>query len=101
MRVSQRLVQKLAVVAAVFTVAHAQAGEVAGGTVTVVRDTGVSGLWILANISYAGMRAQAHKSFGWRVASFVFGFPGTLLSFFVVAEGCGRAYGIEIPKRSG
>ena len=101
MRVSQRLVRNLAVVATVLTAAHAHASEVAGGTVTIVKHTGVSGLWILANISYAGMRAQAHKSFGWRVASFIFGLPGTLLSFFVIAEGSGRAYGIEISKRCG
>lgn len=70
--------------------------ESAGRT---VRHTGVSGLWILANISYAGMRAQGHQSVGWRILSFIFGFPGTLLSFLVIHEGSGRAYGIDIPKR--
>jgi hypothetical protein len=59
-------------------------------------DTGVSALWILANISYAGMKAQGHPSFGWRCVAFIFGFPGTLISLFVVRENGGRAYGIEL-----
>ena len=63
-----------------------------------VRNTGVSGLWVLANISYAGMRAQGHPSLGWRVLAFVFGFPGTLVSFLAVREGSGRAYGIRLGK---
>ena len=61
--------------------------------------TGVGGLWMLANICYAGMKAQANPSFGWRVLSFLFGFPGTLLSLIVVSEGSERAYGIDLPKR--
>src|SRR3974390_176964 len=63
------------------------------------QDTGVSAIWILANISYAGMRAQNSSSSGWRVVSFIFGFPGTLLTFLAVQEGGERAYGIDIPKR--
>ena len=63
------------------------------------RDTGVSGLWILANISYAGMRAQDHPRARWRILSFIFGFPGTLLSLFFVTEGGERVYGIQIPTR--
>lgn len=61
-------------------------------------DTGVSALWILANISYAGMKAQGHPGFGWRCLSFIFGFPGTLISLFVVREGGERAYGIDLPR---
>lgn len=67
-----------------------------GGT---IRDTGVSGLWILANLSYAGMRAQNSRSGGWRIIAFVFGFPGTLLSLLFVHEGSERAYGVELPRR--
>ena len=62
-------------------------------------DTGVSALWMLANICYAGMKAQSNPSFGWRVLSFLFGFPDTLLSLIVVSEGSERAYGIDLPKR--
>jgi peptidoglycan/LPS O-acetylase OafA/YrhL len=69
-----------------------------GDNVT-VRVTGVSGLWVLANISFAGMRAQNNPSTGWRILSFIFGFPGTLISFFAVKEGSERAYGIDIPRR--
>ncbi|NYZ63414.1 hypothetical protein [Luteimonas deserti] len=60
---------------------------------------GVSGLWVLANISYAGMRAQNNPSAGWRILAFISGFPGTLISFLVVPEGGERAYGIEIPRK--
>jgi hypothetical protein len=63
------------------------------------RDTGVSGLWVLANISFAGMRAQNHQSIFWRTVAAIFGFPGTILSLICVAEGSERAYGISIPKR--
>ena len=63
------------------------------------RDTGVSALWILANISFAGMRAQNSPSTGWRIIAFIFGFPGTLLSLICVKEGSERAYGVEISKR--
>jgi hypothetical protein len=64
-----------------------------------IQSTGVSAIWILANISYAGMRAQNSSSSGWRVLSFIFGFPGTLITYFAVSEGGERAYGIEIPKK--
>ncbi|HEY6306148.1 MAG TPA: hypothetical protein VI488_06770 [Candidatus Angelobacter sp.] len=73
----------------------ADGGSVAAQSAT---DTGVSGLWILANISYAGMRAQNSSSSGWRIIAFIFGFPGTLISFFAVEEGRERAYGIEVPR---
>ena len=63
------------------------------------QETGISGLWALANISYAGMRAQNHPSKGWRILAFIFGFPGTLLTFFVVGEGSERAYGVELPRK--
>jgi hypothetical protein len=64
-----------------------------------VETGGSSAIWIFANISYAGMRAQNSPSVGWRVISFIFGFPGTLLTLLIVREGSERAYGIELPKR--
>jgi hypothetical protein len=64
-----------------------------------IQDTGISGLWVLANISFAGMRAQNNRSVLWRTLAFVFGFPGTIVSFFAVAEGSDRAYGIDLPRR--
>ena len=63
------------------------------------RDTGVSGLWVLANISFAGMRAQNHQSIFWRTVAAIFGFPGTIPSLICVTEGSERAYGISIPKQ--
>jgi hypothetical protein len=63
-------------------------------------DTGISGLWVLANVSFAGMRAQNNRSMLWRALAFFFGFPGTLVTFLAVAEGSDRAYGIDIPRRS-
>jgi hypothetical protein len=64
---------------------------------TEIGKRGITGLSVLANISYAGMRAQAHPSRGWRIAAFIFGFPGTLISYLFVAEGGNRAYGISFP----
>jgi hypothetical protein len=61
--------------------------------------TGISAIWILANISYAGMRAQNSASSGWRIVAFIFGLPGTLVSFLAIGEGSERAYGIEVPRR--
>ncbi|WP_269792504.1 hypothetical protein [Stenotrophomonas sp. Iso1] len=60
---------------------------------------GVTGLWVLANISCAGMRAQNSASAGWRIIAFIFGLPGTFISFLAITEGSERAYGIEVPRR--
>ena len=65
-----------------------------------VETGGSSAIWIFANISYAGMRAQNSSSVFWRIISFIFGFPGTLLTLLIVQEGSERAYGIELPKRA-
>jgi hypothetical protein len=64
-----------------------------------IRDTGISGLWVLANISYAGMRAQNQPSALWRILAFIFGLPGTIVTFFAVHEGSDRAYGIDLPRK--
>ena len=66
-----------------------------------IQTGGASGIWILANVSYAGMRAQSNPSVGWRILAFIFGFPETLVSFLVIAEGSERAYGIDVPKKLG
>jgi hypothetical protein len=60
---------------------------------------GIKGVWVLGNISYAGMRAQGNPARGWRILAFVGGFPGTLLSYLAVAERSNRAYGIVLPDR--
>lgn len=60
---------------------------------------GISSLWILANFSYAGMRAQGHRGSGWRIVSFIFGFPGTLLSLIFVDRNSERVYGVDLPRR--
>ena len=65
-----------------------------------IGQTGVSGLWVLANFGYAGMKAQGDvANRGWRVLAFIFGLPGTLLTLFVVKEGSERAYGVDLPKK--
>ncbi len=78
---------------------------VAAAPATLLADTGdragtagVSGIWILSNFCYAGMRAQASGNSGWRVVSFIFGFPGTLLSLLVIEEGGQRVYGVDLPR---
>lgn len=89
------------ITSAVFLVASfsVKAAEVASQTQDAASQTGVSGIWILANLSYAGMRAQNSSSAGWRIVAFLFGFPGTFLSYLVVGEGSERAYGVDIPRR--
>jgi len=65
-----------------------------------IGQTGVSGLWVLANFSYAGMKAQGEiNAGGWRVLAFIFGLPGSLVTLFVVKEGSERAYGVDLPKK--
>jgi len=66
---------------------------------TAVEYTGITGLYMLANISYAGMRAQSNPHRGWRFLAFLFGFPGTLITLLAVPEGGGRAYGIDLPVK--
>ncbi len=60
---------------------------------------GAGGIWYLANFSFIGMRAQASTAVGWKIAAFIFGFPGTLLTYLVVRKGSERAYGVELPRR--
>ena len=71
----------------------------APATQSQIQDTGISGLWVLANASFAGMRAQNNRSVLWRTLAFIFGLPGTIVTFFAVAEGRDRAYGIELPRK--
>ena len=73
--------------------------QVSATTQSQIQDTGISGLWVLANVSFAGMRAQNNRSVLWRTLAFIFGLPGTIVSFFAVAEGSDRAYGIDLPRR--
>jgi hypothetical protein len=96
MNFGKRVSLLAALMAILSTMAHASSAVVSNA-----RGTGVSALWLLANFSYAGMRAQNHPSVGWRILAFIFGLPGTVLTFFVVDEGSERAYGVEIPKKRG
>jgi hypothetical protein len=73
--------------------------QVSATTQSQIQDTGISGLWVLANVSFAGMRAQNNRSVLWRTLAFIFGLPGTIVSFFAVAEGSDRAYGIDLPRK--
>jgi len=81
----------------IFVPANAFAQEAFGINPTTMTNTGVSGIWILANISYAGMRAQGSDQTGWPIVAFIFGLPGTLLTFLVVPDSGGSAYGIYLP----
>jgi len=65
-----------------------------------IGQVGVSGLWVLANVSYAGMRAQGDvNTGGWRALTFILGLPGSLLTLFCVRQGSERAYGVDLPKK--
>lgn len=65
-----------------------------------IAHTGISGIWMLANISYAGMLAQNNPDRGWRIIAFLFGLPGTLVTALTVKEGSMRAYGIDLRPAS-
>ncbi len=56
---------------------------------------------VFGNIAYAGMKAQGSQNKLGRFCSFVLGFPGTLITYFVVEEGSERAYGVDLPRRRG
>lgn len=89
----------IALVANLVASSHAFAADATGQTVLRVGNTGASGIWILANISYAGMRAQGSQSYGWRFVAFIFGFPGTLITWLAVDENSERAYGVALPRK--
>lgn len=60
---------------------------------------GGDAIWIFANLSFTAMRAQDTGSTFWKVVTFIFGFPGTLLTLIVVDKGSERAYGIDMPRK--
>jgi hypothetical protein len=93
------VIRRAAAVAALALPALARAAEQADPTQIHIGNVGVSGIWILANFSYAGMRAQNWSSVVWRIVAFIFGLPGTLVTFFAVKEGSERAYGVDVIKK--
>jgi hypothetical protein len=80
-------------------VSCSSAALASGSAQSQIQNTGISGLWVLANVSFAGMRAQNNPSVVWRTLAFIFGLPGTIVTFFAVAEGSDRAYGIDLPRK--
>ncbi len=75
-------------------VAFASAATAQGSMASTSAGTqgGASAIWIFANLSFTGMRAQAQGNTFWKVIAFIFGFPGTLLTLLVVTAGGERAY---------
>jgi hypothetical protein len=61
---------------------------------------GYSMLNVMGNIAYAGMRAQGSENKLGRALAFLAGFPGTLITFFVVDEGSETAYGVDLPTKA-
>jgi len=61
----------------------------------------IAGLFSLGcNIVYACTRAQDKpETHTLRMFTFLFGLPGTIVSFFLVREGSEIAYGIDLPTR--
>lgn len=60
---------------------------------------GVDAVWVFANLSFTAMRAQNKGSDFWKVVTFIFGFPGTLLTLLAVDKGSERAYGMDMPRK--
>ncbi len=58
-------------------------------------------MWVLSNVSFAGMRAQNNPSVFWRILAFIFGLPGTIVTFIVFNEGSDRAYTSICPEGKG
>lgn len=85
----------IAVTANLITASQAFAAD----SVERVGNAGASGIWLLANFSYAGMRAQGSRRSGWRFLTFIFGFPGTCLTWLVVDENSEQAYGVDLPRK--
>jgi hypothetical protein len=81
------------------TCTSAALAQVSTTTQSQIQDTGISGLWVLANVSFAGMRAQNNRSVLWRTLAFIVGLPGTIVTFFAVADGSQRAYGVDLPRK--
>ncbi|HLS81488.1 MAG TPA: hypothetical protein VK025_08800 [Steroidobacter sp.] len=94
------LLHRLVALIVAWTPLWASAAESVSTTHRVVGNAAITGPWILANICFAGMRAQNSRSSLWRMVAFVLGFPLTLVTYFVVREGSERAYGVDIPKKS-
>ncbi len=61
---------------------------------------GVDAVWVFANISFTAMRAQEGGTTFWKVVTFIFGFPGTLLTWLIVDKGSERAYGLDMPRKA-
>jgi len=62
---------------------------------------GISTLGLASNIAYAQMRAQNDpKNNTKRIVTFIFGFPTTFLSWYLVEEGSNIAYGINCGPRT-
>jgi hypothetical protein len=60
---------------------------------------GVDAIWVFANISFTAMHAQSKGTTFWKVVTFIFGFPATLLTLLIVDKGSERAYGMDMPRR--
>jgi hypothetical protein len=61
---------------------------------------GVSAIWVFANLSFTAMRAQDKGTTFWKVVTFIFGFPGSLLTLLAVKKGSERAYGMDMPRKA-
>jgi hypothetical protein len=64
-----------------------------------IADPTASATWVFANLSFTGMYAQNTGSTFWKVVSFIFGFPGTLLTMLIIERGSERAYGVDLPRK--
>ncbi len=62
---------------------------------------GMGALSTLANISYAGMRAQNDPNNEFpRMLTFIVGLPYSIVTLACVGEGSNKAYGIHLPPPS-
>jgi hypothetical protein len=66
------------------TCTSAALAQVSTTTQSQIQDSGISGLCVLANVSFAGMRVQNNRSVLWRTLAFIFGLPAESAEGFLV-----------------
>jgi hypothetical protein len=58
----------------------------------------ISGLWVLANVSFAACELKTTAAC-WRTLSFIFGLPGTIVTFLLYVREASMRNGVDLPER--
>lgn len=67
------------------------------GTIKIIKYWGIGAVSTLANLSYAGMRAQGETDKeDARKYAFILGFPYSIVTYLAVDLGSNTAYGVKL-----